>query len=206
MRLLHTTLIAALLVAGSGAGSGAQTPAAPPQTGEAGPIFQDLVATQAFQHEIDRYVVLHRLLETFIPPLRITRDLSPNYESMRVLRLRIQLARRDARQGDFFTAGVATMIRRQVTSCLTREEWQAVLDDNGRNDEEEMRVEPPVLQVNMEWPEPTPFDFVPPQLLRSLPPLPEELQYRIIGRSLVLWDHHANLIVDILPAAFGSTT
>jgi len=58
----------------------------------------------------------------------------------------------------------------------------------------------------MEWPEGVPFDFVPPQLLRSLPALPPELQYRIIGRSLVLWDHHANLIVDFLPGAFASTT
>jgi hypothetical protein len=43
---------------------------------------------------------------------------------------------------------------------------------------------------------------VPPQLLQVLPPLPPELQYRIIGRSLVLWDHHANLVVDYLPGAF----
>jgi len=35
----------------------------------------------------------------------------------------------------------------------------------------------------------------------ALPRLPPELQYRIAGRSLVLWDHHANLIVDFLPRA-----
>ena len=43
-------------------------------------------------------------------------------------------------------------------------------------------------------------------ILQSLPPLPEELQYRIIGQSLVLWDCHANLIVDFLPGAFVPTT
>jgi len=26
-------------------------------------------------------------------------------------------------------------------------------------------------------------------------------EHRIIGKSLVLWDHHANLIVDFLPGA-----
>jgi hypothetical protein len=43
---------------------------------------------------------------------------------------------------------------------------------------------------------------VPPQLIRALPQLPPELQYRIVGRALVLWDHHADLIVDVLPGAF----
>ena len=58
------------------------------------------------------------------------------------------------------------------------------------------------LRVNMPWPEHISFGFVPSQLLSALPALPAELQYRIIGRSLVLWDHHANLIVDFLPGAF----
>jgi hypothetical protein len=58
----------------------------------------------------------------------------------------------------------------------------------------------------MQWPAGVPFDFVPPRLLQSLPALPEELQYRIIGLSLVLWDYHANLIVDFLPDAFARTT
>jgi hypothetical protein len=39
-------------------------------------------------------------------------------------------------------------------------------------------------------------------MLAVLPPLPAELQYRIVGRSLVLWDFHADLIVDIMPGAF----
>ena len=206
MRTLRTTIVAALLFASQAAGPAAQTRMAPPAAEEAGPIFQDLVATQNFQRRIDEYVLLHRLLETFIPPLRVTRDISQNETSMRTLRLRIQLARRNAQLGEIFTADAARTFRRQIAGCLTREEWQAVHDDNGRNDEEELRVEAPLLIPNMEWPERVPYDFVPPQLLRVLPPLPVELQYRIIGRSLVLWDHHANLIVDILPAAFAGTT
>ena len=65
---------------------------------------------------------------------------------------------------------------------------------------------PPALHVNMEWPEQVLFGFVPPQLLATLPLLPPELQYRIIGNTLVLWDHHANLIVDFLPGAFTVTS
>ena len=60
----------------------------------------------------------------------------------------------------------------------------------------------PTLKVNMEWPAHVAYNFVPPQLLLALPLLPSELEYRLIGNSLVLWDHHANLIVDYLPGAF----
>jgi hypothetical protein len=40
-----------------------------------------------------------------------------------------------------------------------------------------------------------------PCVTTALPPLPPELQYRVVGRDLVLIDLHANLIVDILPFA-----
>ncbi len=54
----------------------------------------------------------------------------------------------------------------------------------------------------MTWPEGVPFVFIPPLLIAALPPLPPELEYRFIGQSLVLWDVHANLIVDFMPGAF----
>ena len=38
-------------------------------------------------------------------------------------------------------------------------------------------------------------------LLQRLPPLPEELDYRLIDHDLLLWDADANLIVDVLPSA-----
>ena len=92
------------------------------------------------------------------------------------------------------------MLRRRILTSLTPEDIQAVLSDREEGDP----PPPSHLQVNARWPERMPFNFVPPQLIAALPPLPPELEYRIIGRSLVLWDHHANLIVDFLPGAFTS--
>jgi hypothetical protein len=40
-------------------------------------------------------------------------------------------------------------------------------------------------------------------LLQWLPPLPEDLEYRLIDHDLVLWDSHADLILDVLPDAVG---
>jgi len=40
-----------------------------------------------------------------------------------------------------------------------------------------------------------------PCIIEALPPLPDELQYRTLGRDLVLVDVHANLVLDILREA-----
>ena len=117
------------------------------------------------------------------------------------LAARIQAVRQGARQGDIFTDGVARMFRRRIATCLPPEELDAILAENQPESEQPEVPAAPPLRVNAVWPPQTPFDFVPPQLLAALPPLPPELQYRIAGRSLVLWDHHANLIVDMLPGA-----
>ena len=39
-------------------------------------------------------------------------------------------------------------------------------------------------------------------VLMALPTLPKELEFRFVGRDLILRDTHANLIVDFLPNVF----
>jgi hypothetical protein len=203
VRTLQRTLSVVLVLSGS-IGIVAQTSPVP-EPSTTVQLLEELVATQNFQRSVADYVVLHHMLETRVPPLRVTTDVGEIQRAVRALGLRIQSARASARQGDLITPEVARMFRRRIATCLTSEEWKAVFDDQTR-DEEGEPVEPPPLVVNMEWPERVPFGFVPPQLLQSLPALPRELQYRIIGRSLVLWDHHANLVVDFLPGAFVPTS
>ena len=57
------------------------------------------------------------------------------------------------------------------------------------------------FEVNATYPESQPLPTMPPNLLASLPKLPEDLEYRIIGRHLILRDVHANIIVDYIPNA-----
>jgi hypothetical protein len=172
------------------------------------PILQEIVATQAFEERVVQYVILHRLLEGPLPELRTTWDIGELQMSMRGLALRIRMARADAHQGDLIGPDVARMFRRRIATCLPAAEWAAILADNAAEAETEEGLPAPfpLLHVNMTWPEEVPFDFVPPQMLAALPSLPAELQYRIMGTALVLWDHHANLIVDFLPDAFSALT
>ena len=57
-------------------------------------------------------------------------------------------------------------------------------------------------RINQEYPQTSAMQSTPPTLLANLPKLPPELEYRIVGRELVLLDTKSNLIVDLLPDAF----
>jgi hypothetical protein len=199
-----STLVAmCVLIAGTTAT--AQVPPLPPPD-QTAPMVEELVATQGFEERINQYVALHRLLELPLARLQPTLDMSRIHASMQALTLRIRVVRTNAQQGDLITPAVARMFRRRIATCLPAAEWAAILAANAEDEEGVPAGPPPALHVNMEWPEQVPFGFVPPQMLAALPRLPAELQYRIIGNALVLWDHHANLIVDFLPGAFITTS
>jgi hypothetical protein len=106
----------------------------------------------------------------------------------------IRHARRGARPGDVLSPVLTTRILQLVRTDLasrTTLESQAVLE------------EVPALpaRVNDLYPPGAPLATMPPLLLTQLPPLPPELQYRFLGRALILLDADANLIVDVVPDA-----
>lgn len=201
MAARHAAVLAIVLFA-AGTSLTAQIPQLPaPSAAE--PILREIVAVQAFEDRVGQYVLQHRLLESTVPPLQPTRDVRQIDMAVQALAVRIRLARAGARQGDLITPEVGLVFRRRIATCLTPVEWAAVLAENAEEAEGEASG---LLRVNIAWPEPAVFGFVPPQMLAALPRLPDELQYRIIGNALVLWDHHANLIVDFLPDAFAALT
>ena len=198
-------LLFAVLVLSGSTSLAPQIPVLPDTSCITGQIVEDLIATQNFQRNVAEYVALHQSFDRELPPVPITQDVGQIKRAVNLLRTRIQTARATAQQGDIITPEVAGMFRRRIATCLGREEWKAFFAERA-HDEQGEPIEAPPLRVNMAWPAGVPFDIVPPQLLQSLPSLPEEMQYRIIGLSLVIWDYHANLIVDFLPDAFVSTT
>ena len=55
--------------------------------------------------------------------------------------------------------------------------------------------------MNGIYPPKVPLQSTTPSLLANLPPLPKEIEYRIVNDDLVLHDITANIIVDFLPHA-----
>jgi hypothetical protein len=55
-----------------------------------------------------------------------------------------------------------------------------------------------VVAVNAVYNDAAPFSSVPAKLLLNLPLLPEEVRYRFVGRTLILRDTEANVILDFI--------
>ena len=154
-----------------------------------------------FESGVDQYVQLHRRLERLLPPQVITLDPVQLFTSRWLLSAEIRQERAFAKQGDIFTPELAVAFRQIVARTLTEEriDWGVFLHEDGM-------YLPLDVVVNGDYPAFGPVATMPPTLLKVLPPLPAELQYRFVNDSLILWDVHAALIVDFVPDIFRRTT
>lgn len=100
------------------------------------------------------------------------------------------------REGDIFGPDVADLFRRRIAATLREYDNRADLLDEM---EEEELVVPPI-RVNSPLPWGT-GNVILPSIADALPPLPEELAYRILGRELVLVDMESDLVIDVIRAA-----
>lgn len=111
---------------------------------------------------------------------------------------RIQARRQTARPGDVLGPAAAS-IRAIVRDVLAGAGGSAMLSSI-----QETNVQGARLRVNHRYPPGLPRVTMPGPLLAKLPPIPPELEYRFLGRSLVLIDTRANLVVDLLPDVLPS--
>lgn len=154
-------------------------------------------ALRTFTENVADYAALHRRLEEALPPLTPTRNVLKTYVAQQLLASAIRKARPAARQGGIFTPEAAMLFRALIAETLDARRHEAFLA--------ELDAEhPDVYQLTPVVNEPLPdraTHRMPVVLLAALPQLPEDLEYRIVSRDLVLWDIHANLVVDYVPSA-----
>jgi hypothetical protein len=157
-------------------------------------------ALQGFEQRVAEYAALHRRLEGPVPTNKVSNDLDEIRAAMDALAEKIQRERREARRGDVFTAEAALVIRALIRDAC-QGDFKRLLEVV--EEEHEPGLAEPV--VNGRWPRGVAHAMVPPSVLRLLPSLPEELEYAFLGPHLLLWDMHADLIVDVLPNAIPTT-
>jgi hypothetical protein len=152
----------------------------------------------SFHSRVQQYAELHRSLEGPVPTLSRSDDYAETKAAIAALGATLRTARKSARQGDIFTPDIESWFRSKIAECLegcNTDDLLATLNEEN----------PPGLvltpQVNAQWPDEASLGPMPPALLAALPRLPEELQYRFMNRDLVLWDVHANLVVDFITKA-----
>ena len=106
-----------------------------------------------------------------------------------------------AQQGDLFPPPVADLIRQQIAAAFRGPKVDLIRD--GLQEQTEGQKDPlPALAINQMVTVPR----VPPLLLESLPELPEQVEFDFSGRTLILRDVDADLVVDFIPGAFPEPT
>jgi hypothetical protein len=145
-----------------------------------------------FSARVWDYSELRSELEKGLPPLTVTDDSAEIRRAVRALAKRIRMARAGAKQGDIFTPTISVEFRKVLILEMDANAWAAIMDDNPGEFSN---------KINGTYPEEKPLSTVPPNILAVLPRLPGDIQYRFLGRHLILLDTRANVILDRIPFA-----
>lgn len=160
-------------------------------------INQDSLILRGFDQRTDAYVKLRKRAQASLAAPKSESSAASIKQYQQVLAQKIRAERTQAKAGDVFTRPVSELFRRLIAIPLQ--------SSQGGKIRASLRNAEPVhgltLEVNQGYPQTSALQSTPPTLLLDLPKLPSELEYRLVGRELVLLDTAANLIVDLLPDA-----
>jgi hypothetical protein len=158
----------------------------------------DQDAIKEFQDRIDNYLSAKKKRDVARKPTDSPDKLAQQRQQTAE---KSQQSRPEAQRGDIFTPAASAYFKKQIESTLHGPEGSRV-----RASLRHAEPLPDVhLQVNAKYPKNLPLQSTPPTLLKNLPPLPKELQYRIVGSALVLYDMSSGLVVDFIPGAVPAT-
>ena len=150
-----------------------------------------------FSTRVWSYCELRSELEKGLPPRTVTDDPAEIRKAVRALANRIRVARAEAKQGDIFTPTISAEFRKALLLAMHAHTWAAIMDDNPG----EFSV-----QINGSYPDEKPLSTVPPNILAVLPTLPDDIEYRFLGRHLILYDTRASLVLDRIAYAIRRGT
>jgi hypothetical protein len=149
-------------------------------------------ATKAFLDRLQEYVAFHNNVQKMVPSLKETP--SPEEIAKRETALGAMLIKQrpEAKEGDFFIKQMQPYLAQTIKQDFAR---------RSAEDRRALMIELPKdvpIGVNMVYPPGLPLATFPGRLLKALPELPKELEYRIVGRHLILRDVKGNVIVDLM--------
>jgi hypothetical protein len=160
------------------------------------PVNPDAQLSANFQKHADAYMTLHRKLEATLPSPPKEQTPAQLDAHQRTLARLILHARGSAKQGDLFAQDIRAYFRRQIARALAGPDGAQLKDSIMEENPGKIQ-----LQINGRYPEGVPLVTMPSQILAALPRLPDELEYRFLGRRLILLDVHAQIVVDYIEDA-----
>ena len=195
--LFRSAVIAiAITMAQPGAGT-AQTFVA--TTDELIPSFRAEVWVDAvtdFTVRVLAYSDLRQQLAGRLKPVTQTADVRQLRRERHSLARAIRGARLGSVQGEFFTAATTAQLQLVLTRIMDPTMCAAIMDEN-----------PGAFahKIDGAYPDGKTLSTMPGLLLARLPGLPDDIQFRFIGRHLILYDVRANTIIDQMPNAIRCT-
>jgi hypothetical protein len=157
-------------------------------------VNPDSAVIADFEKRVADYAQLRKTAEAKLPKLRPTESTEEISHRQHELRAAMVKLRPTARQGDFFTPAIDREFRRLMVFALQP-------GDATRIRKSFNHAEPVTLQPKINHPYPVgdvPLQSTPPSILQNLPHLPDDVEYRFVGRTLILLDTRANLILDYM--------
>ncbi len=146
-------------------------------------------AIAEFNKQVKAYMALHAKEEGSLQDVKKGATPAEVLAFENQLAGRIKTARATAKQGDICAPDAVPVFKKIFIDYYQRRSGREkrLLFDEVPNFKPE---------VNMTYPVNAPKATFPPRLALALPELPDELEYRLVGTSLILRDSEANLIVD----------
>ena len=148
-----------------------------------------------FEQNVADYMTLRQKALSGLSVPKNTETPSKITEFQKQLSDSIRTLRPQAKQGDVFTREVVGLFQHLVTEAMRSKDGALIRTSFQRAEP----IKGGHLEVNAAYPDGLPLQSMPPSLLLNLPRLPKELEYRFVGRELILRDTQANLIVDVIP-------
>jgi len=152
-------------------------------------------AVTGFEARVADYTALHLKLEETLPALPDKATPEQIDEHQRAMVALILKERKDAKPGEFFTPGMVTLAKRASAATVDGPDGDeikaSIMDENPGT----------LLSVNVNdrYPEGVPVSTMPIELLDTLPKLGEKLEYRFLGKHLVLVDTCCQIVLDLTP-------
>ena len=170
---------------------------APPTERVVGPLSeQEAKALATMNERLEAYLEIHKDLEKGLP--KLPEDATPKQidTNQRMFEQKMREARKNAKRGEIFTGAAEPVIKRLLAAAFSGDEGRELM--KSIMDEYPAGVK---ITVNGRYPDTVPVSTVPPEILQTLPKLTEDLEYRFIGRHMILLDTHAHVIADYIENA-----
>jgi hypothetical protein len=202
----RTVVLAMVVVAIAGStrmlalrAAGGKTAAGQGQGGSAKPgVNPRAEAVNAFNKRLQAYLELRKKAESGMPALGETDEPAKITAHEKTLGAAMEKLRATAKPGEIFGVDMTPLILE-----IVRADWKK----RPAVDRAAIMAEMPkpfLPKVNMRYPVGQPLMTFPPNLLKQLHQLPDDLEYRFVGRDLILRDVKANIVVDVIRHALPS--